>query len=137
MQLVSSAKSVAASAKKSADYATIPDGTTRSEYAVLLERECGHEKLILRDMARTYPGNDFFKEGVGQETLLNVIKAYANYDIEVGYCQGSPFIVGALLLHLPEEDAFEVRRRALFPPFCSVCTDAHSFELCVRLMGLV
>lgn len=52
MQLVESAKSVA-SAKKATDYTTVPDGTAKSEYAVLLERECGHEKLILRDMART------------------------------------------------------------------------------------
>lgn len=100
------------------------DTTTKESYAVLLERDSPHEKLIARDIARTYPGNEFFQASVGQETLLNVIKAYANYDIEVGYCQGSPFIVGALLLHLPEEDAFEVfatmmreyKLRGLFRP---------------------
>jgi hypothetical protein len=38
--------------------------------------------------------------------LFNVMKAYAVMDPEVGYCQGSAFIVGMLLLNMPEEDAF-------------------------------
>jgi len=118
--LVQSAKSV--NAKKTAD--GVEDCTAKEAYAVLLKRDSPHEKLIVRDIARTYPGNEYFQGGVGQETLLNVIKAYANYDIEVGYCQGSPFIVGALLLHLPEEDSFDVfatmmreyKLRGLFRP---------------------
>ena len=40
--------------------------------------------------------------------LFNVMKAYAVSDPEVGYCQGSAFIAGMLLLHMPEEDAFSV-----------------------------
>ena len=36
------------------------------------------------------------------------MKAYAVSDPEVGYCQGSAFIAGMLLLHMPEEDAFSV-----------------------------
>ncbi|CAF1359126.1 unnamed protein product, partial [Didymodactylos carnosus] len=66
------------------------------------------EKVIRRDISRTYPEHDFFREkdGLGQESLFNVIKAYSLYDREVGYCQGSAFIVGLLLMHMPEEDAF-------------------------------
>lgn len=30
------------------------------------------------------------------------------HDREVGYCQGSGFIVGLLLMQMPEEDAFAV-----------------------------
>ncbi|CAF1398107.1 unnamed protein product [Adineta ricciae] len=68
------------------------------------------EKVIRRDISRTYPQYDFFKEkhGLGQESLFNVIKAYSLYDREVGYCQGIAFIVGLLLMHMPEEEAFAV-----------------------------
>ncbi len=55
-----------------------------------------------RDIARTYPEHDFFKkkDGVGQEALFNVMKAYSVHDREVGYCQGSAFIVGLLLMQV-------------------------------------
>jgi hypothetical protein len=47
-------------------------------------------------------------DGLGQEVLYNVIKAFSVYDLEVGYCQGLPFIVGLLLMHMPEEEAFQL-----------------------------
>lgn len=58
--------------------------------------------MIRRDIARTYPEHDFFKEkdGLGQESLFNVMKAYSLHDREVGYCQGSGFIVGLLLMQV-------------------------------------
>lgn len=72
---------------------------------------------------------DFFKEkdGPGQEALFNVIKAYSLHDREVGYCQGSGFIVGLLLMQMPEEEAFAVlvqimqqhRMRDMFKPSMS------------------
>lgn len=67
-------------------------------------------QVIRRDIARTYPEHDFFKEkdGLGQESLFNVMKAYSLHDREVGYCQGSAFIVGLLLMQMPEEEAFAV-----------------------------
>jgi len=82
--------------------------------------------VIRRDIARTYPEHDFFKKkgGVGQESLFNVMKAYSTHDREVGYCQGSAFIVGLLLMEMPEEDSFAVlvkimqdyRMREMFKP---------------------
>ena len=59
-------------------------------------------QAIHRDIARTYPEHDFFKkkDGVGQEALFNVMKAYSIHDREVGYCQGSAFIVGLLLMQV-------------------------------------
>ena len=61
-------------------------------------------------LRRTYPEHDFFKkkDGVGQEALFNVMKAYSVHDREVGYCQGSAFIVGLLLMQMPEEESFAV-----------------------------
>lgn len=42
--------------------------------------------MIRRDIARTYPEHEFFKEkdGLGQESLFNVMKAYSLHDREVG-----------------------------------------------------
>ena len=59
-------------------------------------------QVIRRDIARTYPEHEFFKEkdGLGQESLFNVMKAYSLHDREVGYCQGSAFIVGLLLMQV-------------------------------------
>ncbi|XP_063687156.1 EVI5-like protein isoform X2 [Bolinopsis microptera] len=95
----------------------------RLRYPELIEQTSPCEKLIRRDICRTYPEHKFFKEQ-GQEALFNVIKAYSLHDREVGYCQGSPFIVGILLLQMPEEEAFCVlvelmesyRMREFFKP---------------------
>lgn len=53
-----------------------------------------------------------------------MMKAYSLHDREVGYCQGSGFIVGLLLMQMPEEEAFAVlvqimqqhRMRDMFKP---------------------
>ena len=42
-------------------------------------------QVILWDLNRTFPGNDFFKEGNdGQRRLYHVCKSYAGQDPEVG-----------------------------------------------------
>ncbi|KAM4676590.1 EVI5-like protein isoform 2-T4 [Discoglossus pictus] len=102
------------------------DMPVKKQYADLLRMSSPCEKLIRRDIARTYPEHDFFKgqDSMGQEGLFNVMKAYSLVDREVGYCQGSAFIVGLLLMQMPEEDAFcvfvrlmqEYRLRELFKP---------------------
>lgn len=73
-----------------------------NEYRELLNNTSPHEKLIRRDLPRTFPSLDYFKEpgGEGQEMLFNVIKAYSLFDKQVGYCQGLHFMVGVLLLHV-------------------------------------
>ncbi|KAI8971097.1 rab-GTPase-TBC domain-containing protein [Pilobolus umbonatus] len=78
------------------------------EYKRLLNQHSPHEKLIRKDLSRTFPNVDYFRniKGEGQEMLFNVIKAYSIYDDYVGYCQGLHFIVGCLLLHMPDEEAF-------------------------------
>lgn len=78
------------------------------KYGVLLKKQSPHEKTIIRDLARTFPDNEFFKSerGDGQTSLFNVVKAYSMHDPSVGYCQGLAFIAGALLLNMPDEQAF-------------------------------
>ncbi|KAM4039397.1 EVI5-like protein isoform 3-T3 [Anomaloglossus baeobatrachus] len=102
------------------------DMPVKKQYADLLKMSSPCEKLIRRDIARTYPEHDFFRgqDSLGQEGLFNVMKAYSLIDREVGYCQGSAFIVGLLLMQMPEEEAFcvfvrlmqEYRLRELFKP---------------------
>lgn len=56
----------------------------------------------MRDIHRTFPAHDYFKEsnGLGQEALYKISKAYSLYDEEVNYCQGLSFLAAALLLHV-------------------------------------
>ncbi|EDV96709.1 rab GTPase-activating protein 1-like [Drosophila grimshawi] len=77
-------------------------------YKVLITKETKCETVIQRDIHRTFPAHQCFKEtgGSGQDALFKVSKAYAVHDSEVGYCQGLSFIAASLLLHMPEEDAF-------------------------------
>lgn len=68
-------------------------------------QECPSEPVILRDIHRTFPAHDYFKEtnGLGQEALYKISKAYSLYDEEVNYCQGLSFLEAALLLHVSFE----------------------------------
>eukprot|EP00039_Didymoeca_costata_P014402 m.232020 g.232020 ORF g.232020 m.232020 type:complete len:436 (+) comp16015_c0_seq3:390-1697(+) len=100
--------------------------TGETLYVELLEAPSQWARQINADIARTYPSHPFLaeKDGFGQQTLFNVIKAYSCYDSEVGYCQGSAFIAGLLLMYMPEEEAFNVfcvvmrefKLRGLFKP---------------------
>ncbi|KAG0328713.1 hypothetical protein BGZ99_004795 [Dissophora globulifera] len=77
-------------------------------YTQLLKEYSPYERIIQRDLARTFPQVDMFKEegGKGQESLRNVLKAYSLYDPHVGYCQGLGFLVGPLLMNMDEKEAF-------------------------------
>ena len=61
----------------------------------------------------------------GNNKLFNVLKAYANYDNEVGYVQGINYIVAMLLFYIPDEEHVfwclcslmaKRQKRALFTP---------------------
>lgn len=100
--------------------------TLGEKYVQLLRESSPCEKIIKRDIPRTFPEHEYFRDkgSPGQEGLFNVMKAYSVFDAEVGYCQGSAFVVGLLLLNMPEEDAFAVfqslmydyRLREMFKP---------------------
>lgn len=79
-------------------------------YRILITKESPDDKVILRDIHRTFPAHDFFKDsgGAGQESLYRIAKAYSVYDSEIGYCQGQSFLIAALLLQMPEEQTFGV-----------------------------
>ncbi|VDL79325.1 unnamed protein product [Nippostrongylus brasiliensis] len=85
----------------------VPD-VLRGEVWRLLAKDCPSEQVILKDIHRTFPAHDNFKEagGEGQESLYKISKAYSLYDEEVSYCQGLSFLAASLLLHMNEEQAF-------------------------------
>ncbi|KAJ8775174.1 hypothetical protein K2173_020178 [Erythroxylum novogranatense] len=66
------------------------------------------EPDIIRDISRTFHSHVFFqqREGSGQRSLYNVLKAYSVYDRDIGYVQGMGFLAGLLLLYMSEDDAF-------------------------------
>lgn len=64
-----------------------------------------HEKAIKRDLTRT----SFFTnvEAVDKAgELFNVIKAYSNFDPDVGYTQGMAFIAIPLIMNMTESECF-------------------------------
>ena len=65
------------------------DTSVMDAYRVLITKECSADPVIMRDIHRTFPAHDFFKDsgGLGQEALAKISRAYAVYDEEVGYCQ--------------------------------------------------
>lgn len=71
-----------------------------SLYASLCENSSSYERVIQRDLSRTFPQLDMFKDdgGEGQLAMGRVLKAYSLYDAHVGYCQGLAFLVGPLLM---------------------------------------
>eukprot|EP00045_Choanoeca_perplexa_P011196 m.117374 g.117374 ORF g.117374 m.117374 type:complete len:572 (+) comp15545_c0_seq5:822-2537(+) len=91
-----------------------PLDLSQANYAELVAQDCDQEKRIRLDIKRTFPEHELFRSSAGdspdsgQQVLLNVVKAYAVFDDLVQYCQGMPFIVGMLLMHMPEEEAFQL-----------------------------
>ncbi|CAG8516045.1 16565_t:CDS:2 [Gigaspora margarita] len=71
-------------------------------YSQLISDSSPYDKIIQRDLARTFPSIEMFKEenGEGQTMLWNVLRAYSLYDPLVGYCQGLGFLVGPLLMNV-------------------------------------
>ncbi|XP_013782186.1 rab GTPase-activating protein 1-like isoform X2 [Limulus polyphemus] len=85
-------------------------------YRLLINKESPCENVIQRDINRTFPAHNYFREsgGLGQDSLYKICKAYSMYDQEIGYCQGLSFLAAALLLHMPEEQAFHVLVKIMF-----------------------
>lgn len=62
---------------------------------------------IARDIERTFPKHYLFQaQRAGQGALFNVLCAYAQYDPDVGYCQGMGFLAAMFLSYMPEPQAF-------------------------------
>ncbi|KAI7864840.1 rab-GTPase-TBC domain-containing protein [Spinellus fusiger] len=92
------------------------NGDLESEYKELLRRTSPHEKIIERDLPRSFPWSNFFDEKSSaqqQHSLMNVIKAYSLFDQQVGYCPELAYVIACLLLHMSEESTFSVLVRLM------------------------
>ncbi|XP_069495371.1 TBC1 domain family member 4 isoform X2 [Ambystoma mexicanum] len=85
-------------------------------YKELLKQLTAQQHAILVDLGRTFPTHAYFSAqlGAGQLSLFNLLKAYSLLDQEVGYCQGISFVAGVLLLHMSEEQAFEMLKFLMY-----------------------
>ncbi|XP_032959790.1 TBC1 domain family member 4 isoform X3 [Rhinolophus ferrumequinum] len=87
-----------------------------TSYKELLKQLTSQQHAILVDLGRTFPTHPYFSAqlGSGQLSLFNLLKAYSLLDKEVGYCQGISFVAGVLLLHMSEEQAFEMLKFLMY-----------------------
>uniref|UniRef100_A0A3P9NHR0 TBC1 domain family member 4 n=1 Tax=Poecilia reticulata TaxID=8081 RepID=A0A3P9NHR0_POERE len=85
-------------------------------YYDLLKQLTAQQHAILVDLGRTFPTHQYFSAqlGAGQLSLYNLLKAYSLMDTEVGYCQGISFVAGVLLLHMKEEQAFDMLKFLMY-----------------------
>uniref|UniRef100_A0A3Q3EBT6 TBC1 domain family member 4 n=1 Tax=Hippocampus comes TaxID=109280 RepID=A0A3Q3EBT6_HIPCM len=85
-------------------------------YRDLLKQLTAQQHAILVDLGRTFPNLEYFSAqlGAGQLSLYNLLKAYSLLDTEVGYCQGVSFVAGVLLLHMSEEQAFDMLKFLMY-----------------------
>ncbi|XP_033473106.1 TBC1 domain family member 4 isoform X1 [Epinephelus lanceolatus] len=87
-----------------------------THYHDLLKQLTAQQHSILVDLGRTFPTHQYFSAqlGAGQLSLYNLLKAYSLLDTEVGYCQGISFVAGVLLLHMSEEQAFDMLKFLMY-----------------------
>ncbi|MCJ1390403.1 ecotropic viral integration site [Xylographa bjoerkii] len=91
------------------------DPFLEDEYDRLCGESSPYEKLIGKDIGRSFPGVDMFRDpnGEGQKMLGKVLNAFSLWDQEIGYCQGLGFVVGPLLMHMGDKEAFCVLVRLM------------------------
>ncbi|KAF4521654.1 hypothetical protein B566_EDAN009387 [Ephemera danica] len=82
-----------------ADVLASDDQSVMDNYRLLIAKESSCEAVIQRDISRTFPAHDFFKQagGLGQDSLFRLSKAYAVHDEE-----------------MPEEQAFCVLVKLMY-----------------------
>ncbi|KAL8655938.1 MAG: hypothetical protein Q9210_000576 [Variospora velana] len=91
------------------------DQLLEEEYTRLSIETSPYENLIAKDIGRSFPNVEMFKDpaGEGQQMLAKVLIAFSNYDKKIGYCQGLGFVAGPLLMHMADKDAFCVLVRLM------------------------
>ncbi|KAL1594531.1 hypothetical protein SLS60_010291 [Paraconiothyrium brasiliense] len=85
------------------------------QYDQLCGESSPYENIINKDLGRSFPGVDMFKDpdGEGQKMLGRVLKCFSLYDDKIGYCQGLGFLVGPLLMQMGDKEAFCVLVRLM------------------------
>ncbi|EPS40599.1 hypothetical protein H072_5513 [Dactylellina haptotyla CBS 200.50] len=114
------------------------DSSLEATYDRLQGESSPYEHLIGKDLDRTFPGVDIFSTagGEGQRMLGRVLRAFSVYDTHIGYCQGLGFLVGPLLMHMGEREAFCVLVRLMENYELRSCFLPNMYGLQLRLYQL-
>ena len=104
------------------------DPLLENEYDRLCGESSPYENLIGKDIGRSFPGVEMFRDpsGDGQQMLARVLKSFSLYDQKIGYCQGLGFVVGPLLMHMGDKEAFCVLVRYVILKNASAHPSANS-----------
>ncbi|KAF2812190.1 uncharacterized protein BDZ99DRAFT_460955 [Mytilinidion resinicola] len=91
------------------------DRLIEDQYESLCGQSSSYENIINKDIGRSFPGVDMFRdpEGEGQKMMGRVLKCFSLYDNKIGYCQGLGFLVGPLLMQMGDKEAFCVLVRLM------------------------
>ena len=84
------------------------DPTLLDEFEQLSGESSPYDGLIGKDIGRSFPNVEMFRDpnGEGQQMLARVLRCFSLYDAKIGYCQGLGFVVGPLLMHMSDAEAF-------------------------------
>ena len=84
------------------------DIALEEEYDRLCGESSPYTEIIGKDLGRSFPGVEMFRDpdGEGQRMLGKVLRCFSLYDTKIGYCQGLGFLVGPLLMHMSDRQAF-------------------------------
>ena len=77
----------------------------KEAYTTMLDVDSPFEKMIKKDIKRTFPATLTEQD---QEKLFRMLKVFSVFDGNIGYCQGMSFIAGILIKNLSEEESFAV-----------------------------
>lgn len=78
-------------------------------YQHMVQVESQWQRVVEIDISRTFPDMPLFDKEQ-QHSLLRILHAYANYNPDVGYCQGMNFVAGLLMYVSMNEDFGETPR---------------------------
>ncbi|ROW16664.1 hypothetical protein VPNG_01570 [Cytospora leucostoma] len=120
------------------------DSTLEDQFERFTGESSPYEGLIGKDLGRSFPGVDMFRdpEGDGQRMLGRVLKCYSLYDQKIGYCQGLALLVGPLLMHMSDKQAFCVLvklmedydlRSSFTPDLCGLHVKIYQFRELLRV----
>jgi len=86
---------------------TLQQKDASSSYGHLCETPCPYDGAIRRDVSRTLPREELFREkqGKGQLALFRILRALATRLWDIGYCQSLNFVVATLICVFPEDEA--------------------------------
>ena len=74
-----------------------------------------YDNDITKDLLRTFPNDSSFHKGSEcYKKLFNILKAYSNYNNEIGYAQGMNFIVAKIIIFFKNENKSFIYLDSLF-----------------------